>query len=94
MYGFDVEPLPDREVRVERVPDAMAVGYVALDADWSLVHVNAAAERVLRRPRHELVGGVLWDLFPDTVGTVFEERYRCATATGQPVAFEAYYPSP
>ncbi len=72
----------------------MAVGYVALDVDWSLIHVNAAAEVVLRRPRHELVGGVLWDLFPDTVGTVFEERYRWATATGQPVAFEAYYPEP
>ena len=76
MYRSGVGSLPERGARVERVPNEMAVGYVALDVDWSLVHVNAAAELVLRRPRHELVGGVLWDLFPDTVGTVFEKRYR------------------
>jgi serine phosphatase RsbU (regulator of sigma subunit) len=50
--------------------------------------VNAEAERLIGRPRHEVLGRSVWDALPGLAGTVFERAYRSAVATGQPVAFE------
>ena len=74
--------------------ESMAVGYVAMDGDWRVTYVNDEAERTLGRPRAELVGGVVWELFPATRGTDFEAGYRAAADTGQPYTFDAYYPEP
>ncbi|MGX5653606.1 SpoIIE family protein phosphatase [Geodermatophilus nigrescens] len=74
--------------------ESMAVGYLAMDADWRITYVNDEAQRALGRPRAQLVGGIIWELFPGTVGTDFEAGYRRAADTGQPYTFDAYYPEP
>jgi PAS domain S-box-containing protein len=74
--------------------DSMAVGYLAMDGDWRITYANKEAERTVGRARAELVGGVLWDLFPATLGTEFEARYRGVAETGQPCTFDAWYPEP
>jgi serine phosphatase RsbU (regulator of sigma subunit) len=56
--------------------------------------VNAEAERLLGRPREELLGTVIWQEFPATRHSAFEDAYRKAAASGEPVNFEAYYPAP
>ncbi|WP_233488846.1 SpoIIE family protein phosphatase [Blastococcus sp. TF02-9] len=87
----------DRRLSQDRVAGAlegMAVGYLAMDADWRITYVNAQAEKALGRPRAELIGGIIWELFPSTVGTDFEAGYRRAKDTGQPATFDAYYPEP
>ena len=90
----DVTDQRDAELRVTRVLEAMPAGFYSLDRDWRFTHVNAAAENLLLRNREELLGRVIWDEFPATVGSVFEEGYRRAVATGQQVSFPAYYPPP
>ena len=74
--------------------EAMPAGFYSLDRDWRFTHVNAAAEKILLRGREELLGRIIWDEFPAAVGSVFEEGYRRAVATGQQVSFPAYYPPP
>jgi serine phosphatase RsbU (regulator of sigma subunit) len=37
---------------------------------------------------------VVWDAFPATVGTEFEDNYRRAVETGEQVTFQAFYPQP
>ena len=73
---------------------SMAVGYLAMDADWRITYVNAEGERISGRRRADLVGRDFWDAFPATVGSEFEESYRRAAATGETVALDAYYPEP
>ncbi|MFC3688750.1 SpoIIE family protein phosphatase [Aquipuribacter hungaricus] len=85
---------PDDRSRAERVIEAMSVGYLTLDAAWRVTQVNAEAVSLLGRPGGELVGGVLWDLFPDAVGSDFETAYRRAVATGRTETFDAFYPAP
>jgi serine phosphatase RsbU (regulator of sigma subunit) len=72
----------------------MPAGFYSLDRQWRFTHVNAEAERLLGRSREELLGGVLWDEWPAAIQSVFEEKYRAAVRTGEPVAFDAYYPAP
>lgn len=45
------------------------------------------------RSADRLTGAVVWNQFPDAVGTAFEERYHRAMETQEPVAFEEYCPT-
>lgn len=92
--AYDVTTELAAEARVTRVLEAMPAGFYSLDAGWRFVHVNAEAERLLGHSRDELLGRVIWEAFPAAVNSVFEESYRRAAATGEPVAFDAHYPAP
>ncbi|WNV75556.1 SpoIIE family protein phosphatase [Geodermatophilus sp. DSM 44513] len=96
MVGAAYDTTEDRtgQVRVSRVLEAMPAGFYSLDHEWRFTHVNAEAERLLGRNRDELLGQVIWTAFPATVGSVFEDSYRGAVRTAQPVTFDAHYPAP
>jgi signal transduction histidine kinase/PAS domain-containing protein len=69
--------------------------FVVHDADWRFRFINDAAAEVFRqspRASHEPpIGRVLWEAYPDVVGTVFEREMRRAVTERRPVTFEAYY---
>jgi PAS domain S-box-containing protein len=64
-----------------------------VDPEWRVTFVNHAAEKATRRTRTEVLGKVLWDEFPEMVGTEFQRQYERAVETGAAVNFEALYPS-
>ncbi|MBF0686386.1 MAG: SpoIIE family protein phosphatase [Cellulomonas sp.] len=90
----DTTALRERDLHVQQILEDMSTGYFWLDADWRFGYVNAEAELILARTRAELLGGVIWDLFPAAVGTSFEEHYRGVARTGESQVFDAYYPAP
>ena len=92
--AFDTTRQQGEEARVARVLEAMNAAFFALDLQWRFDYVNAEAERLLLRSREELLGGSIWELFPEAVGSDFETHYRGAAATGEEQVFEAYYPAP
>jgi PAS domain S-box-containing protein len=61
-----------------RILDSIADGLVILDRDWRYTYINAHAARIFGRPRSELIGKCLWDLFPFIVGTEMERGMRRA----------------
>jgi serine phosphatase RsbU (regulator of sigma subunit)/PAS domain-containing protein len=82
------------EARAARVMESMNTAFFSLDASWRFTYINAEGETVLGRKRAELIGGVIWDLFPGAVGSDFDVQYRHTMSTGEHVAFDAYYPAP
>jgi len=64
-------------------------GFFAVNSEWKLTYVNAAAEAIFGRKRRELIGGVLWERFPELVGSVFQENYEKAMAEKVAIEFEA-----
>jgi PAS domain S-box-containing protein len=52
----------------EIVLESMSEGVAAFDFDWRFVYVNASAERILERTRKQLLGGTVWEQFPDLEG--------------------------
>ncbi|MGY1716733.1 SpoIIE family protein phosphatase [Geodermatophilus sp. SYSU D01106] len=92
--GIDTTRLREGDARVSRVLETMRSAFFALDRRWRFTYVNAEAERVLHRSREELLGGVVWTLFPAAVGSDFEVHYRAAMEGGEERVFEAYYPPP
>jgi PAS domain-containing protein len=72
----------------------MAVGFLSVDHDWVITHVNTEGERITGSLREQLLGHNLWERFPAALGTEFEVNYRRAADTRQQVTFDAYYPEP
>jgi signal transduction histidine kinase len=69
---------------------------VVQDAGWRFTLINPAAARILessgRGPADALIGRVVWDVYPEVVGTDFERGMRLAMRDRVPVTFEAFYP--
>jgi serine phosphatase RsbU (regulator of sigma subunit) len=92
--GYDTTRLRQEDARVSRVLEAMNAAFFAVDPEWRFTYVNAEAERVLSRNRDDLLGGVMWELFPLAPGSEFEVNYRAAVENDEERVFEAYYGQP
>ena len=68
-------------------------GFFCLDHAWRFTYVNPQAERLFCRARKELLGGELWQKFPELRNTPFEENYRRVMANQTPAEFEACEPN-
>ena len=71
-----------------RFLETMPAAFCFLDTQWRFRYVNAEAERLMNRPRTEVVGESLWTAFPGLSGSAVEDTYREAVAAGRPMTFE------
>lgn len=76
--------------RLARTLETIADGLYVFDREWRFRYLNREAERMLRRPRSELLGRVVWDEFPEAVGGIFDTEYHRAVESGEAVAFETH----
>ena len=74
-----------------RVLDSMTELFFAVDREYNLLFVNRAVLIRNNRTADEYDGKNHWDLWPTMKGTVVEESYRVAFATGVPIRFEYHY---
>ena len=92
--AYDTTAVQEGEARVARVLESMPTAFYQLDDEWRFAYLNGEAERLLGRSREDLVGQVVWEAFPATLDSIFERSYRGCVESGDPVAFDAYYPAP
>jgi diguanylate cyclase (GGDEF)-like protein/PAS domain S-box-containing protein len=64
--------------------------FFAVDGEWRLIYVNAAAERLLERDAAELLGHVAWDIVPHAPGAHLRTEITRAMESGTTVAFTAF----
>jgi PAS domain S-box-containing protein len=79
--------LDQREAALASISDAFSV----LDRDWRYTYVNKRVLELTGKQREELVGHVIWEIFPEAVGTEFYQRCHRAVETQQPDQFEVFY---
>ncbi|MDO3628449.1 PAS domain S-box protein [Mucilaginibacter sp. BT774] len=72
---------------VESITDAFFI----VNNDWKFIRVNSAFEKITGKPREEILGSVIWDIFPDIVATEFEDAYRKAMNEEISVQFTDYF---
>lgn len=71
----------------ERITDA----FIALDNDWRYVYVNSKAGEMHSREPKDLIGKVIWEVFPDVVGEPFYYALLEAKQTKQSQRLELHY---
>jgi len=77
--------------RLKRTLESITEGFITLDRDYRFTFINPEAERLMVRTPEEVMGKVLWDLYPNLEGTVFGDAYRKAMEEQVPVTLEEYY---
>lgn len=77
--------------RYETVLESMNDGVIAMGSDWVVTVVNNRAEDILQRPRTDLIGHRLCDVFPDVGGSVFEAQCLRCLQDDVVVRFEEAY---
>ena len=74
--------------------ESMTDAVFMLDDTERFTYLNPNAETVLQRHREELLGRVVWDEFPEVVGSEVYEAYVRAMRDQVPVTVEEYYYPP
>jgi PAS domain S-box-containing protein len=75
----------------EEGPDSVTDVFILLDHQWRYASLNSAAVRAIGRPREQILGRTLWELYPDIIGTELERQYRRAMNERIAVSFDFYY---
>jgi PAS domain S-box-containing protein len=78
--------------RVTTILQSINECFFVLDHNWRFSYVNEAAERYFRRPKEALLGRVVWEEFPETLGSPLEANYHKAVKERVPVHFEVQSP--
>jgi PAS domain S-box-containing protein len=85
--------------RSETILESITDDFVAVDHDWRYTYINDRALRGTQEwlgwpiSREELLGRSLWEVLPETVGTVPYVKYHQAVREKRPVDFETYFPA-
>lgn len=81
-------PPAGHEARLENVLEIVSDGFYALDRDWRYVIFNRAAETYFGVSRDLVLGKLIWDTFPQGIGTPFERACRRAMEAREATTFE------
>lgn len=73
---------------IQEILSSITDVFFTLDRQWRFQEVNPAADRMFGKTREELLGAVLWKLFPSTIQTEFYRQCHRAMAEQRPMSFE------
>ncbi len=85
-----IDELEDKTARLERILDSITDAYYTLDGEWRLTEVNHAFEEMTGLRRQDILGKVIWDVFPDAKQLKFYPEFRRAAAQRVSTSFEEY----
>jgi PAS domain S-box-containing protein len=98
LFGIGAVLLLDRLKSARReggataeILESISDGFVALDHEFRFTYVNQAAENLMDRPKTELLGKSIWEVYPELVGTIVETNYRRVLDEQRPLRFEHRY---
>lgn len=76
--------------KVTQILESITDAFVFFDHQWQYVYVNEQAERLLQKTRQELLGKVVWEVFPDLIGTLTHQELNRALRDNVAVVFEDF----
>ena len=78
--------------RLDDILENITDGFFTVDRSWRFTRVNNVLEKTLLRKRKDLIGQVIWDVFPEALKLSFHEEYSKTMDKGVAVHFEEYFP--
>lgn len=73
--------------------ESLGDAFFTVDKNWTVTYWNKMAERLLQKPRNEILGKNLWDVYSDAVVLRLYEVYHTAMREGRMIQFEDHYPA-
>lgn len=78
-----------RESELTTILEGIGEGFYAVDRDWRITHFNSEAARHFKRPASDMVGGVLWEIFPKAADTDLGRTFLSTMASRATVRGES-----
>ena len=75
----------------ETVLASISEAFSAVDRDWRYTHVNDRVAEMASWPKEKMIGRVIWEIFPQAVGTEFYEKAHRVMETREPSHGEFFY---
>ena len=82
--------LAQQQEKSNAIINSINAAILELDFDYRFTYINAKVEEWLQRPKEELLGQTLWELFPQAIGTE-EHRAIVAACEGRHKVDTEYY---
>jgi PAS domain S-box-containing protein len=77
--------------RLTMTLESMTDGFFTIDREWRFTYANSEAARLLQFDRDQVLGKVLWNVFPESIGSDFHHQYENALIDGRVVEMESFY---
>lgn len=84
--GMTAEEL---EAELATILEGIGEGFYALDGQWRITRLNAAAAQHFRRPAEDMIGRVLWEIFPGAENTALGKVFVDALTNRRHVTSES-----
>jgi two-component system NtrC family sensor kinase len=96
--GHDISDRKRMEIALQKsyrqitnILESITDGFITFNRDWIITYVNPQGARMLQHRPEDLLGRNHWDVFPEAIGTHFEQLYRRAMDEQCPGQIEEYY---
>ena len=86
------EAVKEANRRVTEILEKVTDSSFAVDSEWAYIYVNPQWEKQFRRRREDVLGQIIWKIFPGLIGTIVEENYRRVISEQKSVCFEYFSP--
>ncbi|MDI7216958.1 PAS domain S-box protein [Leptospira santarosai] len=79
-----------KQIRAEKqsVIESMSDRYFSLSKDWRFISANGQSLSTLGKPKEQLIGRKIWDLYPESSVRIFRDKFESAVRTQKPTTFE------
>lgn len=78
---------------MREILDSINDAVYTVDPNWRLTYLNRRAEQLWQKPRRELLGRLLWDLFDQSENAELYRMHQLAARERKPVSFETFSPN-
>lgn len=87
--AHDITKREKAEEKTKRILESITESYIELDNEWRYVDVNSKIEEIYSIDRNELIGKVIWDVFPQAVESKQYKQMHKAKKENVSVHFES-----
>ena len=82
------------EEKSTTILESISDAFFSIDDNMVVTYFNQAAGVALGRRREEVTGHMLFDVFPEARGSIFEQNYTRSLKEKIPLSFETYFGTP
>jgi PAS domain S-box-containing protein len=68
--------------------ESISDSFIAVDKDWRFIYINRKALEYTNKSSKDVMGKIIWEIFPSVVGTPLETFYRKAMTSREPITFK------
>lgn len=76
--------------KTEKIIENFTDGFYVLDKEWRFIKTNRVTENIFNISQENLIGKVIWDIFPEDTHLYYAKQFRKAVLENITVNFEDY----